>query len=71
MMHLRTLRHQAGLSGERLAARAGLSAHTILRLERGRHVPLLTTLEKIAGALGVQVQDLTGTPSAEEKEENQ
>jgi ribosome-binding protein aMBF1 (putative translation factor) len=55
---VRNLRLGAGMSQSRLATEAGLKPPNISRLETGRHVPSLETLERIAGALGVPVVDL-------------
>lgn len=41
------------LSQDELARAAGLTGHTISQIERGRAVPRVDTLERIAGALGV------------------
>lgn len=53
------LRIQGGIKRqEDLANAAGLSLMTVSRLERGEHDPKLSTLEKLANALGVTVGDL-------------
>jgi transcriptional regulator with XRE-family HTH domain len=49
---LRTLRKQAGLSLQQLAVRADVSAAAIHKIEQSGMVPTITTLLKIAGALG-------------------
>jgi transcriptional regulator with XRE-family HTH domain len=53
------------LRGERtqedLAHEAGISTSTLSRLERGLHQPSLSTLRKIATALGVSLVDLIDT----------
>jgi transcriptional regulator with XRE-family HTH domain len=49
---LRTLRKQAGLSLQQLAARADVSAAAIHKIEQSGMVPTITTLLKVAGALG-------------------
>lgn len=48
---LRDLRLQRGLSLQKLAERADLSAATIHKIERSGMVPTITTLLKLAGAL--------------------
>jgi transcriptional regulator with XRE-family HTH domain len=48
-----------GLTQENLAERAGLSAHGIQKLERGRHLPYRDTAERLCRAL-----DLTGEDEA-------
>jgi transcriptional regulator with XRE-family HTH domain len=63
-MRLGTLRHQAGLSQEQLAARAGITAFSYRKLERGggnpgtSANPQLRTLAGLALALGVEIADL-------------
>jgi transcriptional regulator with XRE-family HTH domain len=56
---LRALRLNAGLSQKDLAARAGVSEHTIKRLEGGhRKRPYPSTRRRIAAALGVAIADV-------------
>jgi transcriptional regulator with XRE-family HTH domain len=49
---LRLLRKQAGLSLQQLAVRADVSAAAIHKIEQSGMVPTITTLLKLAGALG-------------------
>jgi transcriptional regulator with XRE-family HTH domain len=49
---IRQLRQQLGLSLQQLAARADVSAAGIHKVERGDMVPTITTLLKLAAALG-------------------
>ncbi len=49
---IRDLRAQQTLSLQQLAARAGVSAAAIHKVERGDMVPTITTLLKLAAALG-------------------
>jgi len=50
---IRELRHQCGLSRAQLAERAGISLHTIARLEREHRTGCRTrTLARIAATLG-------------------
>lgn len=56
--NLRRLRQASDLSQEELAARAGLSRVGYRNLETGIATPRLDTLAKIAGALGVRIDDL-------------
>jgi transcriptional regulator with XRE-family HTH domain len=49
---LRALRKQAGLSLQQLATRADVSAAAIHKIEQSGMVPTITTLLKIASALG-------------------
>jgi transcriptional regulator with XRE-family HTH domain len=46
------------LTQEELAERAGLSRTYLARLERRRQDPTLTTLRRLAKALGIRVADL-------------
>lgn len=48
---VREVRQQKGLSLQRLAERAGLSAAAIYRIEQGNMVPTITTLMKLSVAL--------------------
>lgn len=49
---VRECRGALGLSLQQLAARSGVSAAAIHKVERGDMVPTITTLLKLAGALG-------------------
>ena len=50
---LRELRRQRGLARDELAAKAGISPHTLSRLERQQNASCRTrTLARLAGALG-------------------
>lgn len=52
------LRQTHGMTQKELAARAGLSIHTIISLERGTDDPAVTTiarLRKVADALGAEL----------------
>lgn len=51
---LRELRKAAGLSGDRLAARCGISQSKISRIERGRTLPSVFDVERILAALKVR-----------------
>ena len=55
---LKTLRRRRGLTQEALAAKAGLSRTYLARLETARQDPTLSTLVKLAKALGVPVAAL-------------
>ena len=41
-------RHELGLTQAQLAERLGIDTETLSRFERGKHLPSLTTLEKLA-----------------------
>ncbi len=57
--NIRRLRGVAGLTGSAAAERAGLSQGTWSDIERGKNPnPTPKTLEKIAGALEVELADL-------------
>lgn len=61
---VRTLRKRSGLSLQNLAQRSDVSAAAVHKIEQGGMVPTITTLLKIAGALGRSVsffvEDETG-----------
>lgn len=50
---LRDARKQAGLTGERLAARCGISQSKISKIETSKVLPSITDVERILTALGV------------------
>lgn len=58
---LRARRQALGVTQVQLASRAGLTQEMISNLERGRHQPRFTTLEKYARGLGVPVGKLLGS----------
>jgi transcriptional regulator with XRE-family HTH domain len=55
---IQELRERRGLTQEQLALKAGISRGYLARLETARHDPTLSTLEKLAKALGVKVSKL-------------
>jgi transcriptional regulator with XRE-family HTH domain len=57
-MRLKELRKRRGWSQEKLAHEAGISRTYLARLETARQDPTLSTLEKLAEALGVKVAKL-------------
>lgn len=57
---LRALREQAGLSVSELAARSGLRRQAVHMLEAGQRSPTLTTVQKLAEALGVSLSAFDG-----------
>ena len=63
---LRTLREERQLTQERLAAAANLTTSFVNHVERGMKVPSLTTILKLAHALGVTPSELLSdfTPTA-------
>jgi HTH-type transcriptional regulator, competence development regulator len=58
LSRLRTLRERKALSQRELAALAGLSHLTIVRLEGGNDAPYPRTVRKLAQALGVEPEAL-------------
>jgi transcriptional regulator with XRE-family HTH domain len=58
MKTLKLIREQQRLSLRSLAVLAGVHYTSLVRLEGGHYDPRLSTLRKIAEALGVQVQEL-------------
>jgi transcriptional regulator with XRE-family HTH domain len=57
-MHVRRLREAKAMTRYRLAKLSGLSAEGISKLEKPGSDPKLSTLYKVAAALGVTVCDL-------------
>jgi len=59
--NLKRLREKKGLSQDRLAKLADVANNTIIKIEQGENInPTLATLKKIAKALGVGLDELTG-----------
>ena len=62
---IREFREYARMSLQDLSLKAGIAVPNLSRLENGRHVPMLETLQKIARALGVPPRAFLGRiPSA-------
>lgn len=63
-MHLKNLvkiRKQKGWSQEKLAVESEISYNTIIKIERGGiKNPKIETVIKLAGALGVSIDELVG-----------
>ncbi len=51
---IRSIRVSRGVTQEDLAKKTGLSRSTIVNFERGKRIPRIDDLMKIAGALGVE-----------------
>ena len=67
MHRLRPLRLEKALTQEELASAAGVSAGTIVRLERGTGpTPFPSTIRKLATALGVRPEVLTRCGAVEQ-----
>jgi transcriptional regulator with XRE-family HTH domain len=62
--HLREFRHQRGLSLRALAELCELSPNTISLIERGATSPSVSTLQRLATALGVHISDFFTEPGA-------
>lgn len=62
---IRRLRQERGLTVTELASRAGMEQSSVSRIELGQVVPHHKSVAKLATALGVSVEDLTGRPPAE------
>jgi len=59
--NLKKLREKKGLSQDRLAKLADVANNTIIKIEQGENInPTLDTLKKMAKALGVSLDELTG-----------
>lgn len=56
--NLRRARSEAGLSQEALAAKARLHQVTVSLIENGRRAVTLTTMEKLARAIGIEPREL-------------
>jgi transcriptional regulator with XRE-family HTH domain len=54
---LRQYRHSAGWTQEELAERSGISTHAISVLESGRRRPRLSSVARLATALGLDPAD--------------
>ena len=62
--NLGSLRHSRSLTQEQLARSAAVPRSTIANLESGEGNPSLTVLVKVAGALGVPIDELLASPRA-------
>ena len=56
--NIATRRRQLELTQAQLAERLGVDTETLSRFERGKHLPSLTTLERLAGILRSTVAEL-------------
>jgi transcriptional regulator with XRE-family HTH domain len=70
--NIRRIRQEKGISQERLAEACNTATSYIGLMETYRNVPKLSTIEKIAKALGVNplafFQDYSWAPAVEEKD---
>jgi transcriptional regulator with XRE-family HTH domain len=62
---LREHRDKALLTQDELGKMAGLSGYTISRIESDQVEPRVSTMRKIAGALGIKPEELTTRPKSE------
>ncbi len=62
---LKTLRLQNRLTLVELAEKSGVSKSLLSRIERGRSVPTITTIQKIASALGIILSDFFANSETE------
>ena len=57
--NIRRLRKKKGLSQEKLARLADISNNTLIKIEQGiAKEPTITTVSKLASALGVSIDEL-------------
>ena len=63
--NLASLRHTRGLTQDALAKAAAVPRSTIANLESGAGNPSLVVLVKVAGALGVPIDELLASPRAQ------
>ena len=56
-------RSRRGWSQTELAERCGMARSNLARLESGRHEPLLSSVKRVASALGVRLSDLIPEPA--------
>jgi len=62
-MKLRAIRERKGVSLRALKERSGVAVATLARIEAGGYDPRLSTLMKLAKALGVSMAELIGERS--------
>jgi len=64
---LRELRELRGISMRALATKSGLSANALSMIERGKTSPSVSTLYKLADALGVSITAFFGTENEKQQ----
>lgn len=62
--NVRRLRHERGFTLDGLADRGGVSKGTLIQVEQGRANPSISTLCRIADAMGVGVASLIDVPAS-------
>ncbi|MGO9613809.1 MAG: helix-turn-helix domain-containing protein [Dissulfurispiraceae bacterium] len=65
---VRMERERQGLRQEDLAEKVGIKRPNIARLEKGRHLPSLQTVQKIARALNLDLGNLMAVPAPSEED---
>ncbi|HXJ62765.1 MAG TPA: helix-turn-helix transcriptional regulator [Actinomycetota bacterium] len=60
-------RRRAGVSQENLAAQVGITRRHMIRLENGEHLPSGELRDRIAGAVGVDVDEIQSADDDEEE----
>ena len=68
-LRLREWRERRLLTQAELAAKVGVTAGTVNRIERGVHRPRLSTIRKLAEALGVTPDELVQWDTGERQDE--
>lgn len=58
--NLKRIRQREALTQAELAEKAGIAVMTLSRIETNRHDPHMSTIRKLAQALGVHPRDLVG-----------
>jgi transcriptional regulator with XRE-family HTH domain len=66
--NLKKNRKRCGLSQEKLAERAGISTHYIAVIELAKNFPAADVIERLAWALGIEVNELFGVISSPAEE---
>jgi transcriptional regulator with XRE-family HTH domain len=67
LTRLRELRQRAFLTQVELGERAGMSEATVNRLESGKHDARISTVRKLAAALGVEPSELVRESATDTK----
>jgi transcriptional regulator with XRE-family HTH domain len=62
--NLKENRKRCGLSQEKLAEKAGISTHYIAVIELAKNFPAADVIERLAGALDIEVNELFGVTSS-------
>ncbi|MEK6576461.1 MAG: helix-turn-helix transcriptional regulator [Nitrospirota bacterium] len=65
---IREARESQGLTQDALAGKTGIARPNIARLEQGQHMPTLSTLQKIARVLYLDMNSLMAQPEVTQKD---